>query len=110
MPLDGRSRTCPMDAFTMKSSPRYLLIVLALAGDSTITRFLPFFLAISNASFLDAAAAALRPSYRRFPGKASRSDWLSGLGSLPYGGRQCEKRRQPCQADAPTGHLVVRAG
>ncbi len=36
----GRSRTCPMEAFTVKSFPRYLLIVFALAGDSTITRFL----------------------------------------------------------------------
>src|SRR5712691_3218904 len=35
----GRSRTCPMEAFTWKSFPRYLLIVFALAGDSTITRF-----------------------------------------------------------------------
>src|SRR5262245_2035946 len=28
-----------MEAFTTKSRPRYLLIVFALAGDSTITRF-----------------------------------------------------------------------
>src|SRR5437588_1067706 len=48
IPLEGRSRTCPIDAFTTKSSPRYLLIVLALAGDSTITRlFLALFLATS---------------------------------------------------------------
>src|SRR3954466_3438510 len=50
MPLGGRSRTWPMEAFTTKPSPRYLLIVLALAGDSTMTRSLPFF-------FGDAAAA-----------------------------------------------------
>src|ERR1039458_6410838 len=37
----GRSMTCPMDAFTRKSDPRYLLIVFALAGDSTITSDLP---------------------------------------------------------------------
>src|SRR5437588_13086016 len=36
--LLGRSRTCPLLATTSKSGPRYLLIVLALAGDSTITR------------------------------------------------------------------------
>src|SRR5574341_1335123 len=36
--LGGRSRTWPMEAFTRKSLPRYLLIVFALAGDSTITR------------------------------------------------------------------------
>src|SRR3990172_7809683 len=35
--LGGRSRTWPMEAFTRKSLPRYLLIVFALAGDSTIT-------------------------------------------------------------------------
>jgi hypothetical protein len=34
-----RSRTWPMEAFTWKSRPRYLLMVLALAGDSTMTRF-----------------------------------------------------------------------
>src|SRR4051812_31171288 len=50
IPLGGRSRTCPMLAFTTKPSPRYLLIVLALAGDSTITRSLPFFLAIFQTS------------------------------------------------------------
>src|SRR5260370_19518431 len=33
----GRSITCPMDAFTVKSRPHYLLIFFALAGDSTIT-------------------------------------------------------------------------
>src|SRR5262245_56472516 len=35
----GRSRTCPIEARTSKSRPRYLLIVFALAGDSTMTRF-----------------------------------------------------------------------
>src|SRR5271154_4968498 len=34
----GRSLMCPTEASTVKSFPRYLLIVLALAGDSTITR------------------------------------------------------------------------
>src|SRR5438270_12454035 len=34
----GRSRTCPIDDSTMKSSPRKREIVRALAGDSTITR------------------------------------------------------------------------
>ena len=28
---------CPIEAMTLKSLPRYLLIVLALAGDSTTT-------------------------------------------------------------------------
>src|SRR6476469_3775234 len=35
-----RSRTWPYEARTVKSLPRYLLIVLALAGDSTMRRFL----------------------------------------------------------------------
>src|SRR5580658_9022584 len=33
----GRSLMWPTEASTVKSLPRYLLIVLALAGDSTIT-------------------------------------------------------------------------
>src|SRR6266849_3314182 len=37
--FEGRSLICPIEAITMKSLPRYLLIVFALAGDSTITRF-----------------------------------------------------------------------
>ena len=36
--LLGRSRTCPMDAFTSYPGPRYLPMVLALDGDSTITK------------------------------------------------------------------------
>src|SRR5882724_11455553 len=36
--LGLRSRTCPYDARTSKSLPRYFLIVFALAGDSTMTR------------------------------------------------------------------------
>src|SRR5207342_1707229 len=38
--LGTRSRTWPYEARTVKSLPRYLLIVLALAGDSTMRRFL----------------------------------------------------------------------
>src|SRR5262245_5839044 len=34
----GRSRTWPMLASTLKPGPRYLVIVLALVGDSTTTR------------------------------------------------------------------------
>src|SRR5258707_8896337 len=39
-PFEGRSLICPIEAITTKSLPRYLLIVFALAGDSTMTRFL----------------------------------------------------------------------
>ena len=35
-----RSRTWPYEASTLKSPPRYFSMVLALAGDSTMTRFL----------------------------------------------------------------------
>src|SRR5690606_38584370 len=38
--LGTRSRTWPYEARTWKSLPRYLLIVLALAGDSTMSRCL----------------------------------------------------------------------
>ena len=37
----GKSRIWPTLDLTMKSSPRYRLMVLALAGDSTITKDLP---------------------------------------------------------------------
>jgi hypothetical protein len=52
MPLLGRSRTWPIEAFTTKPSPRYLLIVFALAGDSTITRVFPYALAIRAGAVL----------------------------------------------------------
>src|ERR1051326_2347641 len=38
--LGTRSRTWPYEAMTSKSLPRYFLIVFALAGDSTMTRFI----------------------------------------------------------------------
>ena len=40
-PLVGRSRMWPMLDFTTYSLPKYLLMVLALAGDSTMTSDLP---------------------------------------------------------------------
>ena len=40
-PLVGKSRIWPTLDLTMKSLPRYLLIVLAFAGDSTMTKDLP---------------------------------------------------------------------
>src|ERR1700733_8764524 len=60
--LGTRSRTCPYEASTSKSLPRYFLIVRALAGDSTMTRF----------SLMRAAetAGSMRPARRcvRHPG------------------------------------------
>src|SRR6266550_6424557 len=40
--LFGRSITWPTDAFTTYPEPRYFLMVLAFAGDSTTTSVLPF--------------------------------------------------------------------
>ncbi|MNV26469.1 hypothetical protein D3C71_1175900 [compost metagenome] len=40
-PLVGRSRIWPILDFTTYSLPKYLLMVLALAGDSTMTSDLP---------------------------------------------------------------------
>src|SRR6056300_1080809 len=44
LPDVGRSRICPTLDLTIKSLPRYLLIVFAFAGDSTITSALPIIL------------------------------------------------------------------
>src|SRR5439155_3713900 len=104
IPLDGRSRTCPIDAFTTKSSPRYLLIVLALAGDSTITRlFLAVFLAIDpsiRSTVLSAVVCqtftlrvVIRPCNRRSP---------------PQKGRHYGEPSPACQADAPRRHPILR--
>src|SRR6185295_2266813 len=40
--LFGRSRTWPLEARTSKFGPRYLPMVRAFAGDSTMTRLRPF--------------------------------------------------------------------
>ena len=37
LPLVGKSRICPTLDLTTNSAPKYLLIVLAFAGDSTMT-------------------------------------------------------------------------
>src|SRR5690606_12159457 len=47
-PLVGKSRMWPILDFTIKSLPRYLLIVFALAGDSTITKDLPISICVSQ--------------------------------------------------------------
>ena len=39
----GRSLTWPMEARTVKSAPKYLEIVFAFAGDSTINKFIKYF-------------------------------------------------------------------
>src|SRR3989344_3380237 len=42
--LLGKSRICPTDARTVNPLPRYFSIVLAFAGDSTITSFIFYIL------------------------------------------------------------------
>src|SRR6187402_2908559 len=95
MPLLGRSLTCPIDAFTMKPSPRYLLIVLALAGDSTITRFLPFFLAIATRDnrpvFQDVPPGGIYLPCERVPSDVSTSGrkfLTNGRAQTPVGAGQ----------------------
>src|SRR5689334_15905639 len=61
----GRSRTCPIDAITLKSRPRYLLIVFAFAGDSTMTSDLAIPFTNSRLVKFDKAAP-------RDPGHAAR--------------------------------------
>src|SRR6266404_8008198 len=46
--LLGKSFTCPSEASTVKPRPRYFWIVLALAGDSTMTSALGKFLTPSE--------------------------------------------------------------
>src|SRR5438874_5654559 len=58
--LLGKSRTCPLLAATSNSEPRYLLIVRALAGDSTMTRFFFFRAATANSSKSNSARGWVR--------------------------------------------------
>ena len=44
LPLVGKSRIWPTLDFTTKSLPRYLFMVFALAGDSTMTSDFPIIL------------------------------------------------------------------
>src|SRR5690606_20333908 len=61
-PLVGRSRIWPMLDFTTYWLPRYLLMVLALAGDSTMTSDLPMDQRVpKNAKYR--RQGALRPRY-----------------------------------------------
>src|SRR5499426_841480 len=68
--LAGKSRTWPKEASTSYPGPRYLLIVLALAGDSTTTIFMKFHL-VSGRSSPDFAGLS-RPRCRREHGDTGR--------------------------------------
>src|ERR1019366_3878180 len=84
----GRSMTCPMDAFTRKSDPRYLLIVFALAGDSTITSDLPI-----SPICLPLRAYSSQPTVRRQFPKDSRP-----------GGRFCHHQQLSAHSLQPTAN------
>src|SRR5262245_8376418 len=67
--LLGRSRTWPMLASTLKPDPRYLLIVFAFDGDSTMTTSTPFLLNESSAgAFRVRRAGALEAATERLEG------------------------------------------
>jgi hypothetical protein len=76
----GRSTTWPTDAFTVKPEPRYFLMVLALAGDSTTTsaRSLPARLGAFSAA---AGFAAFLPD----AGFLADAFFFSGAGFLSSG-------------------------
>src|SRR4051794_17336615 len=81
--LLGKSRTCPLLADTSKLSPRYFWMVLALAGDSTMTRF--FCLRRVPVAFAGAGASsgALAAGSGVL---ATRVDLALGLAVLPSAG------------------------
>src|SRR3954454_6720349 len=79
--LLGRSHTRSLLATTSKSGPRYLLIVLALAGDSTMTRLF-FFFAAATANPPCTASRVISNGVRRWT-----SSLLLGVKVCP-GGRQ----------------------
>src|SRR5947209_599309 len=87
--LLGRSRTCPLLATTSKSSPRYLLIVRALAGDSTITRC--FFFRAATAGLLQAAR---------------NGKWITRLDAAPLQ-KGAEKRDAAAGEDRPAARPVI---
>lgn len=62
LPLVGRSRICPTLDLTMNSGPRYLLIVLAFAGDSTITK--DFAIVLNNSRFNSVVAVQTAHIYK----------------------------------------------
>src|SRR5512138_501449 len=94
--LGTRSRTWPYEARTWKSLPRYLLIVLALAGDSTMRRCLGIGDWVPGA----ASGRAARASEEHDARAEARACWrVPGGAGTPY---IVESRAvQPCQAWRP---------
>src|SRR5947209_2427922 len=90
--LLGKSRTWPLLAVTSKSAPRYLLIVLALAGDSTMTRFFFFRAATLGSSPLAGVAVVLHEGLATITilGKSATHPYYTALSSVKPG--KCRRR------------------
>src|SRR3954447_7111406 len=93
--LLGKSRTWPLQATTSYSGPRYLLIVLALVGDSTMTRFFFFRVATGGSSLIwrwprTPAVGFLKPS--QTVAQASRPCSGASLPLLSDAARKCPRR------------------
>src|SRR5262245_18863002 len=71
----GRSRTCPIEASTIQSLPRYLEMVLALAGDSTITRNLGIAVTVESAGRACQAGTASEHALGRLPEPRPMRSW-----------------------------------
>src|SRR5947208_977966 len=69
--LLGKSLMWPSEASTSKSFPRYLLMVFALAGDSTMTKDLGNAYSFGSSSFskLTRMRTTLETLYKIFPGQ-----------------------------------------
>ena len=79
---------CPIDDFTSKPEPRYLFIVFALAGDSTITSDLLF--ELDFAIFFIAELAQITVLVKLVPTKAGSRDLLL---SMPFVANLSTNRR-----------------
>ena len=60
---------CPMEAFTSKPGPRYFPMVFALAGDSTMTKFV-------FAMFLNYSIFNLTAARNRLPLSSAAYPWI----------------------------------
>src|SRR6185312_12605203 len=86
-PFSGKSRTCPTVARTRYAGPRYLPMVLAFAGDSTMTSDLPAIVAKSSGSSTGLRRVVRRPLPR--PRNARGAD--SATADAPFEGRRVRR-------------------
>src|SRR5258708_29033713 len=108
----GRSLMWPLEAITSNRGPRYFLIVLAFAGDSTTTRVLPIvgslsdFLVFFNCwPHLFDGRSREGPLLLRSPRRASRAPQQRPEPSAPTRG-QWNRHGKPSRASPrrPQGH------